>query len=49
MRCDAADVKNRINEAANSMGALKHRWNAKEMPISMKIKLHQVITMNLTL
>ena len=37
---DTTDVKNRISKASKAMGALKFIWDAVEVPLSTKIKLH---------
>ena len=46
---DTTDVKNRISKANKSMGALKFIWDALEVPLTTKIKLHQATPMNLML
>ena len=44
---DAVDVKHVINKTAKSMESLKYPWDAKEVPLTTKIELCQVILMNL--
>ena len=44
---DAVDVKHAINKTAKSMEYLKYPWDAKEVPLTTKIELCQVILMNL--
>ena len=44
---DATDVINRINKARKSIGALKCVWDAKEVTLMTKTKLHEAIPMNI--
>ena len=46
---DATDVTNRISKAKKSMGTLKCMWDAKEVTLTTKIKLHKAIPTNLAL
>ena len=44
---DTIDVKCRMSKAPKVMGALKDVWDAREVPLSSKVKLHQAIPINL--
>ena len=46
---DATNVLNRINKARKYMGALTCAWDAKEVTLMIKTKLHELILMNLAL
>ena len=46
---DTEDVKNRINKVTKSMGAFNVIWEAREIPLKSKIKLHEAMLMDLLL
>ena len=46
---DAEHVKRIIKNASYAMGALNFMWNAEDVPIETKIKLHACVPLNLVL
>ena len=43
---NASDVKYRMSKAFKAIGALSNAYNAKEILLSLKVKLHKAISIN---
>ena len=46
---NTADALSQMSRASRAIDALKFIWNAREAPLSTKVKLHNVILLNLLL